>query len=184
MPRNLELKAFLHSRQRAEEVAKSLGAEFKGTLKQVDVYYRIPHGRLKMRSIEGGCHEMIYYVRPNRSGGRFSDYTVVPLRQPRVVARVFEQLYGIRTIVRKHRRLYLYKNARIHLDSVRDLGDFLEFEVMVVRGVRQAGALLRQLTNAFGIRPSMRIASSYSDLMDAQQRSRRKTIARDKKVSP
>jgi len=44
--------------------------------------------------------------------------------------RIFTVILGEEIIIRKTRRLYLFKNARIHLDTVENLGCFLEIEVV------------------------------------------------------
>ncbi len=177
MPRNLELKASIDSLRRAEETARSLGARFAGTLRQVDTYFAVVRGRMKIRSIDGRRHELISYQRPDRRSGRFSDYVVTPLDDPRALRRILARQLGIRAVVRKRRRLYLYRNARIHLDAVTGLGDFIEFEVLVTRGTAQAKALFAELKNAFDIRASRTIGGSYSDLIkksDAPARPRRR----------
>ena len=50
-------------------------------------------------------------------------------------------------VVEKKRRLFLYKNSRIHLDEVRGLGTFIEFEVLVKHGKQQAQKLLELLSD-------------------------------------
>ena len=74
-------------------------------------------------------------------------------------------VFGVRCIVKKRRELYLYKNARIHLDHVESLGEFVEFEVMVTRGVRQAEKLLQFLIDEFRFRKADTVAGSYADLI-------------------
>ena len=43
-------------------------------------------------------------------------------------------MFGVSVSVRKQREVWLYQNARIHLDRVRGLGDFVEIEVVVHQG--------------------------------------------------
>jgi predicted adenylyl cyclase CyaB len=74
-------------------------------------------------------------------------------------------LFGILAVVSKTRHLYLYKNARIHIDMVRGLGTFVEFEVLVKRGKQQARRLMRELTKVFSIAPRSTMGISYSDLL-------------------
>ncbi len=165
MPRNLELKASLNSIRGAETTARSLGARFAGTLAQLDVYFAVPRGRMKIRSIDGRRHELISYQRPNRRSGRFSDYVVTPLDDPRPLRKILTRQLGVLAVIRKRRRLYLYRNARIHLDAVSGLGNFIEFEVLVTRGTAQAKSLFEELRSAFDIHAAQTIAGSYSDLI-------------------
>jgi adenylate cyclase class IV len=61
--------------------------------------------------------------------------------------------------------VFLLKNARIHLDKVDRLGSFIEFEVIVRSGLRQARAMMKRLTKSFALEGQRSLAFSYSDLM-------------------
>ena len=74
-------------------------------------------------------------------------------------------IFDTRVIVKKKRRLFLYKNARIHLDTVEQLGNFIEFEVVVTQGKKQARKIFQELVEAFGIKDSQTIEGSYSDMV-------------------
>ena len=165
MPSNLELKAVCRSLADAQKIARKIRAKRIGTMHQTDTYFRINRGRLKLREIRGAGSELIYYRRPNRKGSRFSNYLVVPVVSRVAMKRLFRSLFGERTVVRKLRTLYLYKNARIHLDRVKGLGSFIEFEVLNTRGKRQAQTMMIFLKNEFRIRQGAIIAGSYSDLI-------------------
>ena len=78
--------------------------------------------------------------------------------------RLLEQMLGVRACVRKRREVWLYRNARIHLDTVDGLGCFVEIEVVVTGGMRQARALMRELRVELGIRPMALLAGSYGEL--------------------
>jgi adenylate cyclase class IV len=145
-------------------IAGELRARYKGVLVQKDVYYRVPHGRLKLRSIGKGVTELIAYRRQNKRWGRISFYSILPVSNPKLAEAFYAAAFGRMVIVEKKRRLYLYKNARIHIDSVKILGDFIEFEVVVTKGKRQARRLLDFLCRRFGIQQSALVAVSYSDL--------------------
>ena len=122
-------------------------------------------GRLKLREINGNKLELIYYRRANSRGSRYSDYTVLELHKKEAAKRVFNSLFETMVIVKKKRELFLYKNSRIHIDTVAGLGGFIEFEVLVVRGKKQAQQLMLFLREKFGIDSSMLIAGSYSDML-------------------
>jgi predicted adenylyl cyclase CyaB len=169
MPRNLELKARIRSTPAALAAARKLGARDAGTLKQTDVYYRVPAGRLKLRSFGTGRAELIAYERPDARGGRYSQYLVLPVADPKFTRMLFRRMFGIQVTVKKVRRLFLYRNARIHLDSVQGLGSFIEFEVMVTKGPAQARRLFETLVAAFGLKRNETIAGSYSDMLVARR---------------
>ena len=165
MPKNLELKSAYDSLAKAKRIARAMGAVHKGTLRQVDTYFNVRSGRLKLREIDGGEFELIYYKRANRKTSRYSDYRIVPLTEPRAARDLFRLLFGISVVVRKKRTLFLYQNARIHIDSVERLGTFIEFEVVVNRGRKQARALMQFLRKEFRIHPISLVGGSYSDML-------------------
>lgn len=165
MPSNLEVKARITSIRRASRFALKLGARRQGVLAQRDTYYRSPSGRLKVREINGRQCELIYYHRKNFKGNRYSDYRRIPLEKPRDMKRLLADLLGVLCVVKKQRRLFLYKNSRIHLDTVKGLGDFLEFEVLVTNGKLQARTLMKQLWEAFEICEDAVVAGSYGDFL-------------------
>ncbi|MGB2867964.1 MAG: class IV adenylate cyclase [Bacteroidota bacterium] len=169
MPQNVELKAPVASIKEVEKIARRLRARRVGILHQTDTYYAVPHGRLKLREFREGTAELIFYTRPNKKGGRISDYSVVPLRSPAEMKQLLGRIYKVKEVVRKQRTLYLFKNARIHLDRVDGLGQFIEFEVVVSRGKKQAQKLFEFLREEFGI-GQRTIAGSYSDLMKSRRR--------------
>lgn len=165
MPTNLELKARYSSVAHAEHIARRLRARFVGILRQTDTYFRVPAGRLKLREINGKIFELISYRRPNIRSSRYSHYDVYPVELPHSLKRMFFFLFGTLVVVSKTRRLYLYRNARIHIDRVRGLGTFVEFEVQVKHGKRQARRLMRELIKAFSIPRHSTVGLSYSDLL-------------------
>ncbi|MCX6133644.1 MAG: class IV adenylate cyclase [Ignavibacteriales bacterium] len=165
MPRNLEIKSRYSSPARAKRIARKIGSSAKGTLSQTDTYFKVHSGRLKLREINGKKFELIYYRRPNARSTRYSDYTIIPVQDPRPVKLLFQSLLGVLAIVKKKRALFLYRNARIHVDSVNHLGTFIEFEVVVRRGKRQAEKLMQFLMGEFDIDQKMLLGGSYSDLI-------------------
>ena len=170
MPTNLELKAVIPSPVAAERVARRLRARRIGLLRQVDTYYRIPRARLKVREINGTRAELIYYARANSVSSRYSDYLIVKFPDAQTLKKLCSSLFAVQVVVRKRRVLYLYQNARIHIDSVRGLGSFIEFEVLVTQGKTQARKLMKRLTEAFGIRKASIVGESYSDLLERKKR--------------
>ena len=174
MPQNLELKAAVSSVTQTERIAERLRARHRGTFLQKDTYFNLLGGRLKLRETPGMLSELIWYVRPERLPGRYSDYQITKVRKSGEIRRALNAILGTKTVVKKRRAVYLYKNARIHIDRVSGLGGFVEFEVIVRKGKSQAGRLMTFLIRTFGVRKSDRIRWSYSDLLlRTRKRSRR-----------
>ena len=68
--RNVELKARRLDPARDRRICTTLGAAFKGRLRQRDTYFNVRSGRLKLRDQAPGRAELITYVRPDRSRAR------------------------------------------------------------------------------------------------------------------
>jgi len=164
--RNLEIKARvealapLRSRLRAMD-----GASRQPAVRQTDWYFRVPKGRLKLRVVGGErSGELIAYLRPDRSAARTSEFQLLPTADAAGVRRLLEQMFGVRACVRKRREVWLYRNARIHLDTVDGLGCFVEIEVVVTEGMAQARGLMGDLRAALGIGSADLLAASYGDM--------------------
>lgn len=166
--RNLEVKARLADLAGARAIAKSLGAEHRGELRQTDTYFRVPAGRLKLREIEGAPAELIVYDRPSLADTRTSDYDLTVVEDPIGLKRILSRALGERVVVRKVRELWWVDRTRLHLDRVEGLGDFFEFEVEVRNDEDPTPrhALASRLRQAFSLTEDRLIAGSYADLLD------------------
>jgi adenylate cyclase, class 2 len=164
MPSNLEIKAKISSLQKYEEIAKSIGAVYIETMEQTDTYYQINYGKLKLREFSNKDPELIYYDRYGDERWQ-SDYLVANISDDKNLKKILSLLFETKVIVNKKRILYKFDNARIHLDVVTDLGSFLEFEVVILKGDHQAKELLEKLIVDFNIGEDKIIRSSYSELL-------------------
>jgi predicted adenylyl cyclase CyaB len=164
--RNIEVKARLRSRLGAEDVAARLSGGEGMILEQKDTYFKVPEGRLKLRE-EGERAELIFYKRSDESGPRPSDYEIVGVESPDRLTDLLERALGVLAVVSKRRRLHMYGSLRIHIDSVRLLGDFLEFEAVLVEGESEERAklLVAELLKEFSITPEDLVEESYCDLL-------------------
>lgn len=162
MPLNLELKIKVGSHSKLEKILTENNAEFKGTLIQKDIYYKVKHGLLKLR-IENGKHTLIKYLR-DESGKRWSNYELLELvgKNP---ARYLEDILTVETIVEKKRKLYLYDNTRIHLDDVKGLGKYLELETLLVDDKINATKRFEHVKKMLVIENVEQIRASYKNLL-------------------
>ena len=164
--RNLEIKTCVASLGPVRSRLRGMtGAVRHAILRQTDWYFRVPTGRLKLRVVGARPDgELIAYLRPDRSAARTSEFQRLTTADAAGTRRLLERLLGLRVCVRKRREVWLYRNARIHLDTVEGLGQFVEIEVVVTEGASQARALMRELRAALGIRAADLIAGSYGDM--------------------
>ena len=116
------------------------------TLIQTDTYFRIKSGRLKLREFANGKAEMIFYHRNEKRGRRWSYYSILNISEAKNTKAFFKEAFGIDVVVRKTRHVYYYRGeARIHLDRVKGLGMFIEFEVFRKKDKRKATLLIMNL---------------------------------------
>jgi predicted adenylyl cyclase CyaB len=167
VPRNIEIKAHLTDPAAVQEIAERLCGPTAAVLRQIDTYFPCVHGRLKLREIEGFAAELIWYDRPDDAQAKGSDYLIASVADAAMIRQTLARALGIRGVVAKTRRLYLYQNVRIHLDDVDSAGSFLEFEAVLTdqiddfAGRRQIDDLRRE----FGIAAADLLAGSYGDML-------------------
>ncbi len=168
--RNIELKAALPDRAMAEVVCARLGAALQGDIHQVDTYFHVPKGRLKLREAEPGRDELVFYLRPDVPGPKGCDYLLEAVN--RSMKRFLAEALGVLAVVEKTRTLYLWHNVRIHLDRVDGLGDFIEFEAVLSEKHDDADGhrKLAELSEAFAIAETDLRECSYLELALGRQR--------------
>jgi adenylate cyclase, class 2 len=165
---NIEFKAELRDIEAARQQCRLLGAERQDFLQQRDTYFRMTDGRLKKREVKGRNIQWVYYHRPDRVSPRMSNYTLLTDAQAK-------RRWGTRSlrpwlVVEKRRELWHLGDVRIHLDDVKHLGTFIEFEALVSRrfNVKACHEAIARLREAFAPLLGEPISVSYSDLAQLQ----------------
>ena len=161
----VEFKARCSDHDRIRQLLKQKDARFAGADHQVDTYFRVPQGRLKLR--EGEIENaLIFYSRPNDAGPKQSDVTMSLVPSGSDLRAVLTKALGLLVAVDKKREIYFVDNVKIHLDDVIGLGQFLEVEAI---GSADQADMLREQCNGFlrefGVQPQDFVAGSYSDLL-------------------
>lgn len=128
---NLEIKARCIDLQQAKRLALAGGALEHESIEQIDTYFVVPRGRLKLREIVGRASQLIAYHRADHVEARKSEYTLMQVSDPAALKTILALTLGVRGEVRKHREVLLWKNVRIHLDNVEQLGTFIELEAVI-----------------------------------------------------
>lgn len=162
MPLNLELKIKTPSHSLFEKKLLRINAEFKGILHQKDIYYHLKNGLLKLR-VENGTYCLIKYQR-DETGKRWSDYQLLFLNGENP-EKYLSNLFNIEIIVEKRRKLFLYKDTRIHLDNVKGLGKYLELETLVIKGKTEAKQRFDEIISKLDIDISNQIRKSYKNMI-------------------
>ncbi len=164
---NIELKARCPDRESVRRALGSLGAEDRGVEHQVDTYFSTGAYRMKLRESSLGHHILIWYHRPNTTDSRKSTYRLRPVPDPTAKKAILSQAMEVKQVVTKDRHLFLIGPTRIHLDSVDELGSYLEFEVVLGDGVteEQGHEIIADLRERLDVRDEHLVSRSYADLV-------------------
>ena len=170
MPRNIEIKARIASVEALLPRARAVAGGEPVILEQDDTFFKVPHGRLKLRQFADGTAELIHYHRPDSSHAKASDYVLVPVPDAAALRQALARACGLLGRVQKRRWLLLAGPTRIHLDRVHGLGDFMELEVVMHDGQDDAegAAIAEVLMHSLGLAGAPRLAGAYLDLLSAK----------------
>jgi predicted adenylyl cyclase CyaB len=103
--------------------------QFIGIDAQVDTYFKIPSGRLKLR--EGNIeNSLIYYDRENKKDAKKSDVTLYKPTEIASLKAVLVAALPTLIVVEKKREIYFIDHIKFHIDTLTALGSFLEIEVI------------------------------------------------------
>jgi predicted adenylyl cyclase CyaB len=165
--RNLELKATDPAPERSVAACHELGAADHGHIVQQDTYFLVGHGGLKLREEQPGKPHLIQFERAGIPQEHESRYHIVQVDDGPTARAALAATIGVRGVVSKRRRLFLYRTVRMHLDEVEGLGSFIELEAVAARGSDLSGEhrLISELRRALAITDQRLVAESYSELV-------------------
>ena len=127
------------------------------------MYYSALNGLLKLR-IENGNESLIFYNRNENDKSRWSDFEVLKFTNGKG-EKFFSNLFDVEVIVKKERELFYYDDTRIHLDTVNNLGKYLELETLVINGKVDAKKRFVKIIKLLKLDESKQIRKSYRDLL-------------------
>lgn len=163
----IEIKARCANPHAIRTVLHSQHAECRGLEQQIDTYFKVNHGRLKLR--EGQIDNyLVYYEREDTIGPKRSDVTLFPLSAPSFLKEILTKALGILVVVEKQREIYFIENVKFHIDVVKHLGLFVEIEAIDPTGTLGRDVLLTQcqrFLELFNVPSDALVAVSYSDLL-------------------
>lgn len=169
---NFEFKAKATDIISLEKKLLKLDPVFIGEDHQVDTYFNVPQGRLKLR--EGNIENaLIYYERQDTAGAKQSNVLLFMHAPDRSLKEIMIKLHGVKVIVDKKRRIYFIENVKFHFDTLADLGTFVEVEAIDKTGesgIKHLQEQCEQFAALFNIEPADYISFSYSDLLMEQQK--------------
>ena len=167
---NVEIKARCNHPQSVREYLLKHHAEQRGTDEQTDTYFKVQHGRLKLR--EGNIeNNLIYYERTNQAGPKNSQFKLVKIEDAKGLKEALTSSIGIKVVVKKKREIYYIKNVKFHIDEVPGLGSFMEIEAGNILADLSQEELKEQCDfymSELGVLPEDLIEVSYSDMLLAK----------------
>jgi predicted adenylyl cyclase CyaB len=164
---NFEFKARTTRLQELEERLQTYQPLFKGVDHQIDTYFNVPHGRMKLR--EGAIENaLIHYQRHNIAGAKQSDVLLYEHQPNPSLKQVLTAALGVKVVVDKQRKIYFIDNVKFHFDEVKELGTFVEVEAIDkdgTIGLEKLQEQCRYYSQLFELKEEDYMAESYSDML-------------------
>ena len=164
---NIEFKAATNKLAALEALLQEQQPLFIGEDHQVDTYFNVVTGRLKLR--EGDIENtLIRYHRENTAGSKASSVLLYHLQPDPSLKEILIGTLGVKAVVDKRRKIYFIDNVKFHFDTVEGLGTFVEVEAIDkdgTIGVEKLQAQCDHYAAFFNISPKDFIAVSYSDMI-------------------
>lgn len=164
---NIEFKAVTTDLAAMENILNQLNPIFIGEDRQVDTYFHIASGRLKLR--EGNIENaLIHYEREDFAGAKSSHVLLYQHQPDKTLKDILIKTLGIKAVVDKRRKIYFINNVKFHFDTVKGLGTFVEVEAIDTvgsYGKEKLQAQCDEYAAIFNIRPEDFCAVSYSDMI-------------------
>ncbi len=167
----VEIKARCANQEKIRQLLLERKADFKGFDRQIDTYFRVPKGKLKLR--EGNIENaLVYYEREEKSGPKQSNVLMESLSPDSSMRELLSKALGVLVAVVKKREIYFIDNVKFHIDDVKGLGTFVEIEAIDSDGSIGKKTLLKQCREylrLFRIPEKDLVSVSYSDLLLKKQ---------------
>ena len=175
MPQNIEIKARLPDQQFFDETKSFLVSKTQtsGTvITQKDTFFLAPKGRLKLREekTDQPANSLVFYQRTDEPGPKQSDFIKTEVLEAERMKEILSSAMGHRGEVRKERLLFMIGQTRVHLDTVAELGLFLELEVLMKpeQSKEEGIQIAEQIMAELKIEQSWLESGAYMDIIESQ----------------
>lgn len=164
---NVEIKAKSNRQQEIRDILLALEADFKGEDHQIDTYFNVKQGRLKLREgiIE---NNLIHYLRENQKGPKQADIILYQSNPDSTLKALLKKALGVWKVIDKKREIYFIENVKFHIDTVKSLGTFVEIEAIDEDGSvgkEKLDAQCKFYLKALKISQADLLSTSYSDMV-------------------
>ena len=146
-------------------MCRQIGAGDHGEIWQRDTYFEVASGGLKLREKRPGRPHLIQFERINEPQQRESRYRIIEVEDGPMLSAALAAAIGVRVVVTKRRRLFLWRDVRIHLDEVERLGRFIELEAVAPpdSDLTHEHRLIAELRDALAITDKRLVAVGYAE---------------------
>jgi predicted adenylyl cyclase CyaB len=164
----IEIKARCSNPSKVRQLLlQQLNIQFIGVDAQVDTYFKIPSGRLKLR--EGNIeNSLIYYDRENKKDAKKSDVTLYKPTEVASLKAVLLAALPTLIVVEKKREIYFIDHIKFHIDTLSALGSFIEIEVIDANDAMDISEMKEQCQwymELLDIQKEDLMENSYSDML-------------------
>jgi predicted adenylyl cyclase CyaB len=162
---NFEIKARYNDLDFVRAFLRKQNARYVGLDHQIDTYFKVRKGRLKLRqgNIE---NNLIYYERENIAGAKQSNVILVRTEPDSKIEQILLKLFDVLVVVDKKREIYFIDNVKFHIDEVKGLGSFIEIEAIDEDGTLGIDKIREQCNYYIGkLNIRQFIDRSYSDML-------------------
>jgi predicted adenylyl cyclase CyaB len=164
----IEIKARCSNPSKVRQLLlQQLNIQFIGVDAQMDTYFKIPSGRLKLR--EGNIeNSLIYYDRENKKDAKKSDVTLYKPTEVASLKAVLLAALPTLIVVEKKREIYFIDHIKFHIDTLSALGSFIEIEVIDANDAMDISEMKEQCQwymELLDIQKEDLMENSYSDML-------------------
>lgn len=165
---NFEFKARASDIDALEQKLQAFDPAFIGEDTQVDTYFNVANGRLKLR--EGNIENaLIWYERKNEAEAKLSKVLLYQHAPDPMLKAILIKTLGIKVVVEKKRKIYFIGHVKFHFDTLAGLGTFVEVEAIDRNGeigIQQLQQDCEKYASLFDIKAEDYVPHSYSDMIE------------------
>ncbi len=167
---DIALVARLRDVEAAACACRALGAEDEGTVRRTETYFTLGRHRLKLSETDDARPVLVGYSAPEAAGAGRRQSRRRIVENPGEVRAALVRQWGVKAVIKTTRRTFVLRGrARVHLDRVESLGDFVEIEAAVdeASGYDEDAARkdVARVCRELGLAPRDAVAESYATLL-------------------
>ena len=137
----VEFKAIVPNLKTIETKARGFEAEFLHERREQDTHFKYPDGLLLLRKFDHQPAELITLQRGVHESFRISEVEIAEVQDAREVSAMLRGRFGVSVEIEKTRKVFIWRETRIHLDQVDRLGMFVELVTEVDSGDEARAAI-------------------------------------------